>query len=616
MAPGDAELRLTLESDPDGCEDRVMLRIWPTDLDGDADHDAIIDDVGPDDDLEDTLPGVIVLCNQDDDNGDAVVDNADGVINGPTDGDDLAPVVIRIMPDLPSAWTVTLALENPTNVAAGLGAGDVVRVYPELTDGTPSLLGPGSTSFTLPETAAAHDVDLTTLRTGDVPLWVEGLEFAAEVKLRLTVNDDAGVLVCEDVIQLKVSPLILLSNLEPAETSYVSRILGTWEIETESTAYTTQRFRNATPPGVTDTIIADPYNGGLDQWAQDEFQICYQDSPEKAMYVVLDSERDDGLQPFPLTLLGPDFGHIQVEDGVFGPTSFDYFGNLEVSPPCTTAVGDYPLGRIYYGDDDTLDLEDRMDSTLREFLARQGVQNPFTLVSSWLFVGHVDELMSIVPNPYATHGWTVLLADPVLALDILTGDAVVSGGVDQALHIPKYNDYSVVQLDALLGRTTSDGSMTIEQYNAAGGALALHLQDCRDALETELELNMSEDFYTVPVLFDSVDGTALAITPNLVNGGVFGTTLIAPDPFLCAATEEDVNANYVLDPGEDTNSNFMLDTTRDPFQVWLNANVPPGVNVEYVDDWFLYHIERGEVHCSSNEKRAIPSGPAWWDSMP
>ncbi len=60
----------------------------------------------------------------------------------------------------------------------------------------------------------------------------------------------------------------------------------------------------------------------------------------------------------------------------------------------------------------------------------------------------------------------------------------------------------------------------------------------------------------------------------------------------------------------------MLDTLRDPFELWLNANVPPGISVEYIDDWLIYHLRGGEVHCSSNEQRAFASTPKWWEQTP
>ena len=427
-ALGDVELRLRFHDGDPLCEDRVNLTMFKVDLDGDADHDAALTVEGPDDELEDTLPGIIVLCNQDDDNQDTVVDNADDILNGNDDYDDLTPITIRQIPIVEPTWTVTLILENPTNVATGIDATEVVRVFPDTAANTVALLGPGTTSYTLVDSAPTHDVDLAALGAGDVTLWVEGLEFAGEVQLRLHVEDDAGRLTCEDRIQLKVAPLILLGHQNSAERSYVSRIgslpeLDPVEVQAESAAYTTQRFRNATPAGIVDEIIGDPLNGNTDQWAQDQFQIGFQESPTKAMFVVLDSKRDGELAAFPPSLLATDFGYVRpaVPGPTNAPSSFDSFGNLEVSPPCVVGGMSHVLGRVYYGfNPNAPDPDDtQIDPELRAFLGRQSEQSVVTFNTDWLHVGHVDEFMSIVPNPSATHGWSVLLADPVLALDIL-----------------------------------------------------------------------------------------------------------------------------------------------------------------------------------------------------
>ena len=88
--------------------------------------------------------------------------------------------------------------------------------------------------------------------------------------------------------------------------------------------------------------------------------------------------------------------------------------------------------------------------------------------------------------------------------------------------------------------------------------------------------------------------------------------MVASDRFL-QAFAEDANGSFTLDAGEDTNGNGMLDTLRDPFRVWLDQNVPTGITVHYIDDWLIYHLGRGEVHCSSNDKREIASGSKWWE---
>ena len=88
--------------------------------------------------------------------------------------------------------------------------------------------------------------------------------------------------------------------------------------------------------------------------------------------------------------------------------------------------------------------------------------------------------------------------------------------------------------------------------------------------------------------------------------------LIASDRFLHAFAE-DANGSFTLDAGEDTNGNFMLDTQHDPFKVWISQNMPAGIQTTFIDDWYLYHVEKGEVHCSSNEQRSIPTTPKWWE---
>lgn len=61
------------------------------------------------------------------------------------------------------------------------------------------------------------------------------------------------------------------------------------------------------------------------------------------------------------------------------------------------------------------------------------------------------------------------------------------------------------------------------------------------------------------------------------------------------------------------NGNGFLDTQRDPFHKYFNwPMTASGVQVQYVDDWFVYHMRDGETHCSSNERRATPP-IHWWN---
>jgi protein-arginine deiminase len=51
----------------------------------------------------------------------------------------------------------------------------------------------------------------------------------------------------------------------------------------------------------------------------------------------------------------------------------------------------------------------------------------------------------------------------------------------------------------------------------------------------------------------------------------------------------------------------------DPFESDLSTRLGAlGLGVHFVDNWDLYHIEMGEVHCGTNVERSVDV--AWWES--
>ena len=152
-----------------------------------------------------------------------------------------------------------------------------------------------------------------------------------------------------------------------------------------------------------------------------KIQIGYAESHRGFLPVVFDSPRDRGRNDYPeARMLGPDFGHFVVGGGV--PNSLDSFGNLEVSPPVTVRGRNYPLGRILVGgrrDGDLSHSARQMMAEVRQFLDAQRVQFPFEIFTDWLAVGHVDEIVSFVPDDAAPKGFRCLLASPAKVKSIL-----------------------------------------------------------------------------------------------------------------------------------------------------------------------------------------------------
>jgi protein-arginine deiminase len=40
-----------------------------------------------------------------------------------------------------------------------------------------------------------------------------------------------------------------------------------------------------------------------------------------------------------------------------------------------------------------------------------------------------------------------------------------------------------------------------------------------------------------------------------------------------------------------------------------------GVEVTFIDDWSMYHVNDGEVHCGTNTIRTTSGAAAWWEAL-
>lgn len=91
--------------------------------------------------------------------------------------------------------------------------------------------------------------------------------------------------------------------------------------------------------------------------------------------------------------------------------SHNYGGNIEVTPSSAA----YPFGQIYVGSPELANPK------LWAFLANQGYQPIIRADTSWLIVGHIDEILSFAPAQRGGRGgsFVALHASPDLALTIL-----------------------------------------------------------------------------------------------------------------------------------------------------------------------------------------------------
>jgi len=426
-------------------------------------------------------------------------DAADTVVNGPADAQDLTPLRVAAWPQAP---------DDATAIVSVTGNARLMR------DGT---------QFGGTLTAAE-------LRTG-IELGVEGLDVARApgtggATFTLTVT--AGGETATDTLTGEVAPVLFPSALEPPETLYARRAPTEKEVrarvaEAESVWGRLRKQMRSDPATVLERQPSlkryrdDP--SGLKRFAEREirraetgerdwqaFARGYKRTLQKAAptrdfegAVFAQDAFETGIAATPrgsirVSVLAPGLldGRLTAVQAAAaawpfqelrGPgkavvvgKDYDATGNFEATPPAPGA----PLGKLLVG------------TTTSEgwpaFLAAQAKQPVVRVDTSKLAVGHVDELVAVIPTKT---GWVLAVADPGQALTLAAGTKV-----DR--HVRRESKRLVARLDALAARLKGELGAEVVRF---------------------------------PVLFGPGDGGLYAATGNAVNGVAVGNrTFLAADP--------------------------------------------------------------------------------------
>jgi hypothetical protein len=436
--------------------------------------------------------------------------------------------------------------------------------------------------------------------------------------LVLEVVDADGVVHGEDMISLKVAPMILPPENNTAQNVYTTAIEGI--------------------PGAVSVGADDAF-----AWAQDMVKfVKYQISDEHVGDMFVDLEHD-GKGSFP-DKLGTVAG---CEGGIVWPVKMDgEGGNIMATPP----LPDAPFGKILIGSTKP-GYQDPLP-----YWRGQGVQPTVRIDTDWLWVGHLDEiLMWVAPNK-------VLYADPWKAADLLHeeiakdrhGESLWFGfdaagtnqTIQQVVIAPLGGGYKLSTLpepglvnstssativfpaeifavgdvlrvgDEILNVTAANG-VTVTVSRAHGGrpatahAAGSKIYAYSDAIEENLPFKESErsvfdkivlatnqlyqaindrtvEFVSMPVLFDKKIGdnenTYSAATANVVNGMLsIGGVYCFPETG-CTAFNE-----YV-------------------------STVLPGA-CKITGTWIGLHCQAGEIHCATTAQRDLDLSTPWWDKL-
>jgi hypothetical protein len=299
-------------------------------------------------------------------------------------------------------------------------------------------------------------------------------------------------------------------------------------------------------------------------------------------------------------------------------TTLDSTGNLECTPPCRSnpAVGvakDYPWGRIYFGD---VVGGIRFNPDVRQFLEGQIVQAPIALDTSWLHVGHVDEMMTFVPdlNGPAERRWRLVVASPQVAFSLMDALPALTPILTNRFMLDEndnFYDVSSTVGDLRNGNVVSNipdgtGAGTLD-----GAALRLlNLGTVQPAITAAINVLVQEigvvaaDVIHIPVIFipGETDDVFGALTADMVNMLVVGNHLVIPQPFGPVVNVNTLVAGVNVPANGDV---FMAVTAS------LLTTANAALQIRWIDDWYTYHVVLGEVHCGTNTRRRPANAAAW-----
>jgi protein-arginine deiminase len=559
------------------------LADW-VDLRADVNRDGRVVLEGEEDDAHEDAwgaeGGAVFLANLDDDSercpdegsDEALAgchDAADDVVNGADDLIDLARLHIAPRPSAPEGIEARLDLgEHAGRLRLFVKRGESFELFDT------------STPFT---SADLHGGVELAIEARDIVRDAEQWDGFVDLTLVGTLAGESH----EDRLRMRVAPLLTSHHLQPVTHAYAT------DTETRAGEPFLRDLEAAVaaaevPEGLT-RLSTD------DQWTQDFFETAYMSMPVEggAQHVIEVAIRssnqyrgNDGelrqAGRFVYTQFrGKDRAGLtqRSSEALREADSLNSYGNLETIPPYSLGDQHFPLGRILRGSTEDF----YPDPSLTKLLDGQLQQPAIAVDTSWLLVGHVDETLSFVKAD-TPRGWIILVNDPRLAKTMLEEQVALGNGAAE-LFVGKrsmgwFGGEATIRIDELLDDSDVMGE-------SARSAAAVDMQVSRIVEATGLT---EAEIVRVPYLHQSAGGGSVAYQPGTVNGiyladGVFA----APDPH-----------GPVIDG-------------KDIFKTQLEAALAAhGITVKWVEDWDLYHIQSGEVHCGSNTVRTPTA--KWWES--
>lgn len=401
-----------------------------------------------------------------------------------------------------------------------------------------------------------------------------------------------------DQMIFRIAPLIFTPNNLSAETIYLAEQHGTQNNQSfikDVTTILNKEHKHF-------VILRDPHISMYHRWVQDILKFGYFTDGNNTSQIILKGPRftkssNDDHDTSYIYQYFKDYPHYDF----FHQTdkSLDAFGNVQIIPPIYPK---YPFGRIIYG----ISTVNNISYNLVDLLESQQIQKPIHLDTGWLKVGHIDEIVSFIPDPNHKLGFRVLLASPLkfyqlisqldpetIIFDCLNNYYIFQQSTNEFKHrftqmYQENNKFVCLYRTQLKVKDILNWTEMIDnnrQYQAI-------MDRNQRVLLSKLKLTPDE-VYHVPIYYwpQSLSIKAKSILPNMINNLYTDQFMLVPKPFGPKVKHQDL------------------------FEQYFRSIIPANVRIYFISNWDSYFLLDGDINCGTNVKR-VPFDQPWWSHMP
>jgi len=421
------------------------------------------------------------------------------------------------------------------------------------------------------------------------------------IRILIWVYDsDQSQFLFSDQMIFRIAPIILTPSCLSAETIYLSKMKGLQNNE----VFLKQVSSILTKEKKKFVIIDNPKISMKHRWLRDILNFGYVNDGEKYTHLILKGPNFSTQQKNTPSYIEQYFKEYPLYDLFFEQKrNLDAFGNVLVSPP---VYPDYPLGRIVHGIS-IKGEQPNMSFNLIDLLESQQVQKPVKLETGWLRVGHVDEIISFIPDRGSQSGFRLLIASVNKFFDLISK-------LDPQTVIFDNNELYYTfhyQYDSLRTRLNPKFNGN-EPHKSCIYKSQLRVKDLlewpellrdnyqyQEILDSNKQILLKElqlkttDVYEVPICFwpKSISERAKSIIPNMVNSLYTNQFMLVPKPFGPSVKKHDL------------------------FEDYFRSIIPKNIRTYFIKNWDSYYLLDGDIHCGTNVKR-IQFKRKWWSHMP